>query len=100
MCPVPVNVTATVLLASAVPFNTKVVSLVMLSVADVPLSVVIPVIEGVLGAVVSTSAFVVVGAVKVSPASLPAASLIVPLFRTSGEAESIPSLSVSPACTV
>ena len=42
------------LLASAVPFNTKVVSLVMPSVADGPLSVVMPVLDGALGAVLST----------------------------------------------
>ena len=52
------------------------------------------------GALVSTRTLVVVGAVKVRPASLPAASLIVPLFKARGEAEAIPSLSVSPACTV
>ena len=53
-----------------------------------------------LGAVVSTNTLVVVGAVNVSPASLPAASWIVPLLRLIGDAEAIPSLSVSPACTV
>ena len=48
----------------------------------------------------STRTLVVVGAVNVSPESFPAASLIVPLFKARGEAEAIPSLSVSPACTV
>jgi hypothetical protein len=51
------------------------------------------------GAVVSTKTVVVVGGVKVSVASvLP--FLMVPPLSTSGEAEAMPSVSVSPACTV
>ena len=52
------------------------------------------------GAVVSTNTAIVLGGVKVRPASRANPSLIVPPFRTIGEAEAIPSVSVSPACTV
>ena len=53
-----------------------------------------------LGTVVSTNTLVVVGVVNVNSASFPAASLIVPLLSVTGDAEAIPSLSVSPDCTV
>ena len=43
---------------------------------------------------------VVTGGVKVSAALLPAASWMVPPFNTIGEAEAIPSESLSPPCTV
>ena len=49
------------------------------------------------GTVVSTSTDVVLGAVKVSPALLPAASFIVAPFRTRGDAEAMPFASASPA---
>ena len=51
--PGPTRVTVTVLLASAVPFSTKVVSLVIRSLLEDPVSVVIPVKLGSPGADVS-----------------------------------------------
>ena len=52
------------------------------------------------GAVVSTSTALVLGGVKLRPAAFPAVSLIVPPFKPIGEADAIPSVSVSPASTV
>ena len=64
---------------------------------DEPESVVMLVNTGAAGAVLSTSTPVVVGGVKVSVALFPATSCIVPPFRTMGEADAIPFVSVSPA---
>ena len=53
------------------------------------------------GAVVSTSTLVVVGGVNVRPAAVEVDALtMVPLFKTRGEDDAIPLLSVSPAWTV
>src|SRR5437667_10088227 len=59
------------------------------------------VIDDTVGATPSTSTPVVVGGVKVSAALNPSASLIVlPPLKTIGDAETIPFVSLSPACTV
>ena len=55
----------------------------------------------IVGAVVSTSTLVVIGGVKVRSAAVAVADLtMVPLFKTKGEDDVMPLLSVSPACTV
>ena len=53
ICPVPVKLTATVLLASAVPLIVKVVSVVISSLLEEPVSVVMPDNVGAEGALVS-----------------------------------------------
>ena len=52
------------------------------------------------GPVVSTRTPVVFGGVKLKEAFKPALSLIVPPFKTIGDADVMPSVSVSPAWTV
>ncbi len=57
ICPVPVKLTATVLLASAVPLMAKVVSLVISSLLEEPVSVVMPDNVGAEGTLVSIITF-------------------------------------------
>src|SRR5436190_10789028 len=57
-------------------------------------------VRAAVGGVVSTSTALVSGAVKVSGASLPAASLIVPPFNPIGEIAAMPSVSLSPGWTI
>ena len=59
-----------------------------------------PVTLEIAGAIPSTSTPVVSGGVKVSTAALPAASLIVPAFKLSDDANAMPSLSLSPLAIV
>jgi hypothetical protein len=66
--PTPVRLTVTVLLASAVPLNTNVVSLVIRSVDEDPVSVVIAVIDGALGPLVSIVMLKALDAALVFPA--------------------------------
>src|SRR6058998_953367 len=56
-------------------------------------------VRAAVGGVVSTSTALVSGAVKVSAALLPAASLIVPPFNPIGEIAAMPSVSLSPGWT-
>src|SRR5207247_7797679 len=57
-------------------------------------------VRAAVGGVVSTSTALVLGAVKVSAASLPAASFIVPPFKAIGEIAAMPSASLSPDWTI
>src|SRR5947207_1616205 len=57
-------------------------------------------VRAAVGGVVSTSTALVLGAVKVSGASWPAASLIVPPFNPIGEIAAMPSVSLSLGWTI
>lgn len=66
--PVPVRVTFTVLFASAVPARIKVVSLVIPSLLEEPVSVEMPVMTGALGGVKSTTQVKLAGVASTFPA--------------------------------